>query len=87
MGECGWPFGRRKTQKCAKRCHWCGTDVTPPEAAGAISYDHLEHLPAAIAPTFDEPAAVMSGEHPWPHIWPRPLYVRLLIDSLGRLKK
>ena len=89
MGECGWPFGKLLAQKCAKRCHWCGTDVTPPErlpvvvaAAGATSVPTVQ-----ITPTFGLPAAVMSGEHPWPHIWPKPLYVRLLIDSLGKLKK
>ena len=95
VGKCNCVLGKYKVEKLAERCHWCfphlgttrvpvvvateaTTHVSPVEGANA----NTTHVPATEVTTW---APKITSARP-SHTWSTPLTVRLLTDSVGRLK-
>ena len=89
VGKCNWPLGKYQHQKRAKRCHWCFEHI---DADTEALPSHLVYALDGEAPVPSVATGVASTEvTTWaPTVTSArpstPLTVRLLTDSVGRLK-
>ena len=95
-GTCNWPIGKERDRKHAKRCHWCCIDAdttcVPVVVADAdtthvlpvvVANANTTHVPVVVADAVTTHVPKVTSARP-SHT--RPLTVRLLTDSIGRLK-
>ena len=99
-GKCNWPVGKYWDQKRAKRCHWCfvhsDADTTGVPVVVAADTTGVPVVVAHADTSHASPVVVATTEvTTWApkvtsarpsHTWSTPLTVRLLTDSVGRLK-